>query len=128
MQNKANFPDTQMNASYVKTKNYEQNTMEAEPAKQTQSNPIKANFYTKAGPKNQVSKMFLSLRLYSYSVLGQSWPGRNRFEEHLRPLRLMGDNGGYSEDGQQQRYSYSTNNCAQKSNHKRLDKGHNVLD
>ncbi len=40
MQNKPNLPNTQMNASYAKTKNYEQNTMEAEPAKQTQSKPI----------------------------------------------------------------------------------------
>jgi len=40
MQNKANLPDTQMNASYVKTKNYEQKPMDNEPTKQTQSNPI----------------------------------------------------------------------------------------
>ena len=40
MQNKANLPDTQMNASYVKTKNCEQKTMDNEPTKQTQSNPI----------------------------------------------------------------------------------------
>ncbi len=40
MQNKPNFPDTQLNASYVKTKNYEQKTAEEEPTKQTQSKPI----------------------------------------------------------------------------------------
>jgi hypothetical protein len=40
MQNKANFSDNQMNASYVKTKNYEQKTAEEEPTKQTQTNPI----------------------------------------------------------------------------------------
>jgi hypothetical protein len=40
MQNKANLPDTQMNATCVKAKNYEQNTMEEEPTKQTQSKPI----------------------------------------------------------------------------------------
>jgi hypothetical protein len=40
MQNKPNFSDTQMNATYVKTKNYEQNTMEAESAKQSQTKPI----------------------------------------------------------------------------------------
>jgi RHS repeat-associated protein len=40
MQNKANLLDTQMNASYVKTKNYEQKTMNCEPLKQTQSKPI----------------------------------------------------------------------------------------
>ncbi len=39
MQNKANLPDTQMNASHVKTKNYEQKTTANEPIKQTQSNP-----------------------------------------------------------------------------------------
>jgi hypothetical protein len=40
MQNKANLLDSQMNVSYVKTKNYEQKTMDNEPVKQTQSNPI----------------------------------------------------------------------------------------
>ncbi len=39
MQNKANFLDTKMNASCVKTKNYEQRTMANEPIKQTQSKP-----------------------------------------------------------------------------------------
>ncbi len=55
MQNKPNLPDTQMNASYVKTKNYEQKTMDNELIKQSQTKPIygelvepiKANFYTK---------------------------------------------------------------------------------
>jgi len=36
MQNKANFPVSQMNASYFKTKNYEPRTMNYEPIKQTQ--------------------------------------------------------------------------------------------
>ncbi len=40
MQNKPNLPDTQMNASYVKRKSYEQKTMDNEPIKQSQSNPI----------------------------------------------------------------------------------------
>jgi len=40
MQNKANLPDTQMNASYVKTKTYEQKPMDNKPTKQTQSKPI----------------------------------------------------------------------------------------
>ncbi len=40
MQNKANLLDTQMNASHVKTKTYEQKTMNCEPTKQTQSKPI----------------------------------------------------------------------------------------
>jgi len=40
MQNKANLLDTQMNASYVKTKNYEQRTMDNEPIKQSQTKPI----------------------------------------------------------------------------------------
>jgi hypothetical protein len=44
MQNKPNFPDTQMNATYVKRKNYEQNTMEAEPAKQSQNKPNQSQF------------------------------------------------------------------------------------
>jgi hypothetical protein len=44
MQNKANLPDTQMNASYVKTKNYEQNTMEEKPAKQSQNKPNQSQF------------------------------------------------------------------------------------
>ena len=39
MQNKPNFPDAQMNISYVKIKSYEQRTMNNEPIKQTQSNP-----------------------------------------------------------------------------------------
>jgi hypothetical protein len=39
MQNKANLPDTQINVSHVKTKNYEQKTKEEEPTKQTQSKP-----------------------------------------------------------------------------------------
>jgi hypothetical protein len=40
MQNKPNFPDAQMNVSAVITMNYEQLTMNNEPKKQTQSNPI----------------------------------------------------------------------------------------
>jgi len=40
MQNKANLLDIQMNASYVKTKNYEQRTMANKPIKQSQSKPI----------------------------------------------------------------------------------------
>jgi hypothetical protein len=61
MQNKANFLDIQMNVTSVKTKSYELRTMNYEPTKQTQSNPIygehrrtiygelvePANFYTK---------------------------------------------------------------------------------
>jgi hypothetical protein len=43
MQNKANLQDAQMNASHVKTKSYEQKTMNCEPTKQSQTNPIKAN-------------------------------------------------------------------------------------
>ncbi len=39
MQNKPNPEYIGMNLSYVKTKNYEQNTMEEEPTKQTQSKP-----------------------------------------------------------------------------------------
>ncbi len=40
MQNKPNLLNTQMNTSYVKTKNYEQKTIDNEPIKQTQSKPI----------------------------------------------------------------------------------------
>jgi hypothetical protein len=40
MQNKPNFLDAQMNASYVKIEDYQQNTIDAKPAKQTQTNPI----------------------------------------------------------------------------------------
>ncbi len=40
MQNKANLQVSQMNATYVKTKTYEQKPMANEPLKQTQSNPI----------------------------------------------------------------------------------------
>src|SRR3989304_5759659 len=40
MQNKANLLDIQMNISYFFTMNYEQITMNNEPIKQTQSNPI----------------------------------------------------------------------------------------
>jgi len=40
MQNKANLLDIQMNVSYVKTKNYEQRTMDNEPIKQSQTKPI----------------------------------------------------------------------------------------
>jgi len=39
MQNKANLRHIQMNVSYVKTKNYEQKTMDNEPIKQSQSKP-----------------------------------------------------------------------------------------
>jgi hypothetical protein len=39
MQNKANSLDMQMNVSYVKTKNYEQPTMDNEPIKQSQTKP-----------------------------------------------------------------------------------------
>ena len=54
MQNKANFPDIQMNVSYVKIKNYEQGTMDNEPIKQSQANPISptsAGFAIKTMPK-----------------------------------------------------------------------------
>jgi hypothetical protein len=40
MQNKPNLLDAQMNVSLIKTKSYEQMTMNNEPGKQTQSNPI----------------------------------------------------------------------------------------
>ncbi len=40
MQNKANLPVSQRNVSYVKTKNYEQKTMNCELIKQTQTKPI----------------------------------------------------------------------------------------
>jgi hypothetical protein len=40
MQNKPNLRDSQMNVSYVKTKNYEQRTMDSEPIKQSQTKPI----------------------------------------------------------------------------------------
>jgi len=44
MQNKPNLLNAQMNVSSVLAKDYEQITMNNEPEKQTQSNPIKANF------------------------------------------------------------------------------------
>jgi hypothetical protein len=44
MQNKPNFPESEMNISYAKTTNYEQNTMEAEPAKQSQNKPNQTQF------------------------------------------------------------------------------------
>jgi len=40
MQNKANLLVSQMNLSYVKTKSYEQKTMNNESIKQTQTKPI----------------------------------------------------------------------------------------
>jgi hypothetical protein len=40
MQNKANLMVSQMNVSYVKTKNYEQKTTNCKTTKQTQSKPI----------------------------------------------------------------------------------------
>jgi len=51
MQNKPNLLDIKMNVSYVKTKNYEQKTMNCEPAKQTQSKPIQRREV--AGLKNE---------------------------------------------------------------------------
>jgi hypothetical protein len=44
MQNKPNLPDTQINASHVKTKNYEQKTMNCEPTKQSQNKPNQTQF------------------------------------------------------------------------------------
>jgi hypothetical protein len=51
MQNKANLLDTQMNVSYVKTKNYEQKTMDNEPIKQSQFvvSPSNQQSQTKGG-------------------------------------------------------------------------------
>jgi hypothetical protein len=51
MQNKPNLPAPKMNVSSVKTMNYEQLTMNNEPIKQTQSNPIYAIACTLGGNK-----------------------------------------------------------------------------
>jgi hypothetical protein len=56
MQNKANLLDTQINASYVKTKNYEQKTMEEEPIKQTQTKPIERRQVLGPNAKNRLPR------------------------------------------------------------------------
>jgi hypothetical protein len=56
MQNKPNFPDTQMNASLVKTKSYEQKTMNCEPAKQSQNKPNQTQFMASLSNQQSQSK------------------------------------------------------------------------
>ena len=56
MQNKANLQVSQMNVTYVKTKNYEQKTMDYEPTKQTQSKPIELAFIGDQDPPKLYAK------------------------------------------------------------------------
>ena len=56
MQNKANFPDTQMHLSYVYTINYEQKTMNNDNENKPNSKPIKPN-------SNPIQTQFQSQRL-----------------------------------------------------------------
>jgi hypothetical protein len=60
MQNKPNLPDTQINASHFKTKNYEQNTMEAEPAKQSQNKPNQTQFMVSLSNQQSQFRYFKS--------------------------------------------------------------------
>jgi hypothetical protein len=79
MQNKPNFPDTQMNVNNVLKKDYENETLggcgKNKPntnPKQTQSNPIKANKMPKQTQTNPISKEFPNVEVEDPAFRGRN--------------------------------------------------------